>query len=740
MTNKITRQHPIAYFVGLVTASTMATLPLAPLTVAQDSLIEEVVVTARKRQESLQDVPVAVTALTPNQLERGSIMRTTDIDKMVPNVELHQTYIGSESLSATIRGIGYDDIEKSLEPTVGVAVDGVFMASNSGAVFDLFDVESVEVLRGPQGTLFGRNTIGGVINVTRTKPSGEWGLKLQGTFGDQDMTDVKGVLNMPLGERGGLKLAFKNVQSDSHVNNTTLNDRRDFRDSTTVSASIRFDLTDDTSVQFTYDDYDHDTIAPDNLMVGPFPEALTGYLASQANDYKDSPQLNPLEAYMWGNNSTLQITHNWADHEFKYTMGIMDYEEEVHESSWGSATVFFPVNRDQDFKQTSHEFQISSDSDGALNYVVGYYMLEADSFITSGPIQPFTVNHEAEATAVYGELTYDFSEQWSLTLGARYTEEDKEMETYSWPAVVGDQDRIDNNTDPSVLQMYATPEFSDDNLTYRAALQRTFEKGMVYASFSTGFRSGGFFNRGTTPNEVEPYDSEEVDNIEIGIRSNPTDSTQLNITYFNAEYSDMQLPLITPASFPECGKGGAEEDAAGITCSFIANVGETSMDGLEVEGIWMPTSALTLRASLGTLDASYDSYDYAGRDISNTAQLLYAPELTYSLGAEHLSSVFGGELILSANFSYQDDVYTQTPWAIYDPATFPKVTIDSWESLDLSATYLRDTENGTFKVIVYGTDVLEDGNRVQRRYTTGSFTWAELAPRQQFGLTIGYEF
>ncbi len=740
MTKKITTQHPIAYAVGLVTASAMATLPLAPLTLAQDSLIEEVVVTARKRQESLQDVPVAVTALTPNQLERGSIMRTTDIDKMVPNVELHQTYIGSESLSATIRGIGYDDIEKSLEPTVGVAVDGVFMASNSGAVFDLFDVESVEVLRGPQGTLFGRNTIGGVINVTRTKPSGEWGLKLQGTFGDQDMTDIKGVLNMPLGERGGLKLAFKNVQSDSHVNNTTLNGRRDFRDSTTVSASVRFDLTDDTSVQFTYDDYDHDTIAPDNLMVGPFPEALTGYLASQANDYKDSPQLNPLEAYMWGNNSTLQITPNWADHEFKYTMGIMDYEEEVHESSWGSATVFFPVNRDQDFKQTSHEFQISSDSDGALNYVVGYYMLEADSFITSGPIQPFTVNHDAEATAVYGELTYDFSEQWSLTLGARYTEEDKEMETYSWPAVVGDQDRLDNNTDPSVLQMYATPKFSDDNLTYRAALQRTFEKGMVYASYSTGFRSGGFFNRGTTPNEVEPYDSEEVDNIEIGIRSNPTDSTQLNITYFNAEYSDMQLPLITPASFPECGKGGAEEDAAGITCSFIANVGETSMDGLEVEGIWMPTSALTLRASLGTLDASYDSYNYAGRDISNTAQLLYAPELTYSLGGEHISSVFGGELILSANFSYQDDVYTQTPWAIYDPATFPKVTIDSWESLDLSATYLRDTENGTFKIIVYGTDVLEDGNRVQRRYTTGSFTWAEMAPRQQFGLTIGYEF
>ncbi|MBL6897842.1 MAG: TonB-dependent receptor plug domain-containing protein, partial [Luminiphilus sp.] len=129
-------KSPIALAITIAATGTVCSVTIAPNAQAQESLIEEVVVTARKRQESLQDVPVAVTALTPNQLERGSIQRTTDIDKMVPNVELHETYIGSESLSATIRGIGFDDIEKSLEPTVGVAVDGVFMASNSGAVFD----------------------------------------------------------------------------------------------------------------------------------------------------------------------------------------------------------------------------------------------------------------------------------------------------------------------------------------------------------------------------------------------------------------------------------------------------------------------------------------------------------------------------------------------------------------------------------------------------------------------------
>ena len=203
----------------------LCTLPLyAGGAIAQEESvgIEEIVVTARKRQESIQDVPVAVSAISPGQLERGTITSSLDLGKLVPNVELHETNIGSESLSASIRGLSYDDIEKSIEPTVGVAIDGVFLASNSGAVFDFFDVESVEVLRGPQGTLFGRNTIGGVINVQRTEPTGEFGVKLEAVAGDENLTDLKGVINLPLSDKGGIKLSFKNTESDSHIYNTTL--------------------------------------------------------------------------------------------------------------------------------------------------------------------------------------------------------------------------------------------------------------------------------------------------------------------------------------------------------------------------------------------------------------------------------------------------------------------------------------------------------------------------------------
>ena len=704
--------------------------------------LEEIVVTARKRQESIQDVPVAVTALSPGQLERGSITSSLDLAKLAPNVQLHETAIGSESLSASIRGLSYDDIEKSIEPTVGVSIDGVFLASNSGGVFDMFDVESVEVLRGPQGTLFGRNTIGGVISVNRTQPTGEWGGKVEVTSGDENMTDVKAILNMPLGANGGIKIAVKDKQSDSHVYNTTLKMHRPMKDSETFTLSAKYNFTDNTSAQFTYDSYDHNTTAPDNVFVATGFLASIGYgdgaIASKADNWKTSPQLNPLTATLEGNNYTAKVTHTGENYEIKYIMGIMDYEEEVHESSWGINGVFFPVDRDQEFKQTSHEVQFISDFDGPMNVVAGVYMMEADSWITSGPAVQFTADHSVETTAVFGEISYDLSDVWSLTVGARYTEEDKELDSRSWVTGTSNVPRLSNSRDPSLLLNAGTPSFSDDNISYRVVLQREFELGMMYTSYSTGFRSGGFFNRGSTNSELAPFQSEEVESMEIGMRSNPTDNSQLNLTYFMADYSDKQTTIITAGNDPVCGK--SNEFVAGVTCSFVRNAGEVSMEGLELEYVLMPTEELTLRATVGTLDTEIDEFNYNGVDISNKAHMLYAPELTAYFGAEHTSDLGGGTLTINAGWSYKDDMYTQADWSTYDPATGPETVIESYESLDLSATYLKDMGAGTLKVRLYGTDILEEGNRVSRRYDAGAFAWAELAARRQFGVTVGFEF
>jgi iron complex outermembrane receptor protein len=728
-------------------------LPLYANVAVGATVLEEVIVTARKRQESIQDVPVAVTAITPGQLERGSITSSLDLSKLAPNVQLHETNIGSESLSASIRGLSYDDIEKSIEPTVGVAIDGVFLASNSGGVFDFFDVESVEVLRGPQGTLFGRNTIGGVISVKRTAPTGEWGGKVEVTSGADSLTDVKAIINMPLGANGGLKIALKDKESDSFVYNTTLKTNRPMKDSETVSISANYNFTDNTSATLTFDDYDHDTTAPDSL--NPLGG---GMAASEADDWKTSPQMLPLTASLKGENITFKMNHSGENYEIKYIMGIMDYDESVREESWGIGSVnigndadgnplspallagsFFEVDRDQTFKQTSHELQFISDFDGPMNFVAGLYSIEADSFITSGPGQNFNVSHYLDSTAIFGEMTYDLNEAWSITVGGRYTEEEKELDTRSYNGGPdGNAARLaDSYTDE--LLNNANPTFEDSNTSFRVVLQREIEMGMMYASYSTGYRSGGFFNRGITPEENKPFNSEEVASIELGMRTNPTENSQLNVTYFNTDYTDKQTTVIVSPDDVNCDK--VQNANQTITCSFVRNAGDVSMQGIEVEYVLMPTDELTLRATVGTLDTDINEFNYNGVDISDKAYNIYAPELTAYFGAEHTSEVAGGTLSINAGLSYKDDMRTQADWSTYNPETSPTNVIESYESLDLSATYLKDMGEGILKLRLYGTDIIEDGNRISRRYDAGGgFSWAELAPRRQFGVTVGYEF
>ena len=213
--------------------------------------LEEVVVTARKRAESIQDVPVAVTALSAGQIERGIINSVVDLKKLAPNVELIAQPFAGAALSASIRGVGLDDLEKTFEPTVGVSIDGVFLASTAGANVDLFDIESVEVLRGPQGTLFGRNTVGGVININRTKPTKEFGIKLQATFDEFNRQDFQAMVNIPIGERGGIKIAGRNLQSDAFTDNITRGENPDNRDLQNATVSVLYDFTDNFSAQFT---------------------------------------------------------------------------------------------------------------------------------------------------------------------------------------------------------------------------------------------------------------------------------------------------------------------------------------------------------------------------------------------------------------------------------------------------------------------------------------------------------
>ena len=344
---------------------------------SSDYTVEEILVTARKRTESIQDVPVAVSALSVTQIERGNIQRVQDLEKLVPNVEMSDMAFAGGAISAGIRGLTFDDLEKTFETTVGVVIDGVFAASNSGVDLDLFDLESVEVLRGPQGTLFGRNTIGGVINITRTKPTREFGAKIKIDLEEDNTSDLKLILNTPLGDKGGLKVSLRKLQSDSFMFNVTRDEREKARDLESASVSIDFDPTENVNVNFIFDNYNdnsqHNLLAitkfyTNNLGAPQGVFALLGQGAagsgdlSAANDYETVYSAEPFLSGIQGNNMTLRVQWELENHTLKYIAGNNDFTELMDICSWGSPgavvtpNCVFPVVRDQNYEQTSHEY------------------------------------------------------------------------------------------------------------------------------------------------------------------------------------------------------------------------------------------------------------------------------------------------------------------------------------------------------------------------------------------------
>ena len=716
--------------------------------------VEEIIVSARKRSESIQDVPVAVTALSVEQVERGNIQRVQDLEKLSPNVEMYDMAFGGGGMSAAIRGLSFDDLEKTFEPTVGTVIDGVFAASNSGTDLDLFDLESVEILRGPQGTLYGRNTIGGVISINRTKPTRDFGVKFKTDLEEDNTSDVKLIVNTPLGDNGGLKVSLRRLQSDNFAFNVTRNEREKMRDLTAASVVVDFDPAENLNVNFTFDNYNdnsqHNLLNITEFYVNKLgaPQGVFALLGqgnagsgalSKENDYMTVYSAEGFYSGIQGNNMSLRVNWDLDDHVLKLISGNNDFAELMDVCSWGSpgavvtANCVFPVVRDQTYEQTSHEIQLVSDKDGPLNYVLGFYTIETEANMDSGPVQNFRSVQDAEAWAIFGDLSYDLSDLWTVSLGLRYTEEEKVFNIKTFASYDNKVART-----PTVLDLDG--DFEDENIQHKVVIQRNTDFGMIYLSHSTGFRSGGFNARGTTAESVGPFGSEEVETIELGIRSELLDNRLvLNLTAFTNDYTDKQETIVTPGDGSIVVNGVPQ--TCGTTCTFVRNAGEVSIDGLEFEAKYRATERLAFTAAVGLLDAEYDEFINNGVDVSAFAKLKMAPDYTASLSWEYIAPVNSGELIFAGTFSSKDDYY-----GTYDPEVYifgpgADIITDGESKLDLSLTYNTVTAGGTnMTFTVFGNDILEDGAYIVRPFDAGAFAFATPQKRQHFGISLGLEF
>lgn len=654
--------HAIAFGLALAAAGAQAQEPSPPPTAeAQGDAVrlDTITVTARKREETLQDVPVAVTAFTPEALDRLNVRDLGDLDAQVPNLTIYAARGSNSTVTAYIRGVGQSDPLWGVDPGVGIYLDDVYIARPQGALLDVFDVDRVEVLRGPQGTLYGKNTIGGAIKyISRALPTELEGFG-QITVGNYDQLDVKAGIGGPLGGSEALRarVAAASLNRDGFGENLTNGAPVTDKEINALRFGLGAYVTDDFDIQFAFDWIDDQSGVRGAQMLAPNPFAPGFAPLDDRYDIR-SGMLNINDTEMKGASATAnwQASEDWF---FKYVVAKRESDTQTNIDFDTTPAKVADVKAFYSDQQISQELQANFDGGGRARGVMGLYWFDGEAggqvlnnFFdllfgdTRGTV--FT-----ESIAVYADWTFDLTDRLKLDIGARYTDEDKHAvvlnrgysdDTFTTPiSVVADFNKTINfkNVSPKVsLDYQITPDI------------------MVYGLATRGFKSGGFNIRAqatAVPRSAEPFDDEQVDSFEIGSKMALLDQRLfLNLAYFYNDYQDIQLSVFT--AFDSNGDGTNDAFFGDFT-----NAGAGTVQGLEVEYQWLPTENWLISGNLAWLDAEYDEFIYAGVNIADEQEFTNAPEFSGALNVEYRTDVGnGGELSFRVGYSYQSEVTATT--------------------------------------------------------------------------------
>ena len=677
-------------YAGTLAAAASAQLAAQAQAPAPSSL-EEITVTARRVEENLQDTPLAVSVFSGDELTERQIFETTELDQLVPNLQFadNAPLAGNNSSSQVfIRGIGQTDPTSTVDPGVGLYLDDVYIGSAIGGTMTLRDIQSIQVLRGPQGTLFGRNTIGGAILVTTVEPGDELGGTFRGGFGSDSLIDAFAAFDAPFSETFKSRFSVGIRQQDGYV---TRSDGIDLGDTDTWTATAKFVVEPSDTFRATVAlDYTESDENGTPLVFAAITETATfprvASLDAQCPGLTDGavppPGLpdepavpmtqddrcaNDLQARgPYANNGTfalgstlensgLGLSLAWDLSDALVIESITSYRNLDWAGVRDADNTPLPILHtiyDVDGDQLSQELQLTYQTE-ALTGVLGvyYFEQESDDIVTvelNPPppgIQRDSDNNavDNDSWAVFTQWTYDFNDRLSLTAGGRYTEETKR----AFP------DQFDLAT-PAVKQVPAQwyeDTFSD--FTPSASLAyRWSDQGMFYVSYAQGFKGGGWnshFNAVLTPDQqaaLHPFRPEEAETLEVGAKLDlAADTLRLNAALFSSDYTDMQVTYRGPAP-----NGVAP---------FLTNAGKASIDGAELELTWLATRALSVEGSLGFLDATIDQLDniplaVLPPDLRAGNALPFAPETQAHLGLAYDAQAGNLALTPRLDVSYTD--------------------------------------------------------------------------------------
>lgn len=585
----------------LMSAALSASLTaLTPVPViAEPGVIEEVVVTARRREENLQSVPVAVSAFNDATLERQGINDITELQQQLPNTTLQVSRATNSTLTAFIRGIGQQDPLWGFEPGVGIYIDDVYIARPQGAVLDILDVESIEVLRGPQGTLYGKNTIGGALKYQTRKLGNSPDFQVTaraGSFGKQDLV-ISG--SVPLIEDklylGG---GIATLQRDGFGEFENTGEENYNKDLQSAHIKLQWDISDSLSLALNADKTEDDSNPRGGYRLTP--SLVTGQ--QSYSDIYDSdtslPNRNEVETQGYSAKLTWDINDDW---QFKSISAMREGDTYTSIDFDATAINTFDVPAIYDDEQTTQEFQLNYSGD-TFSVVSGLYYFQGDAcgaFDVILGLAGITLENggcvETRSYSAYSQASFDLSDSLSLNVGGRYTSDEKEAAVYRH-VFAGTKFPQDIATPIAVQSDFIDDESWSEFSPHIGVQYQVNDDVMTYASFTSGFKSGGFdmrANQAANPNANEPFDPELVNSYEVGIKSTLLDNQlRLNAAVFYNDYQDMQVTV---------------QRAVGTTdfASQVINAGESEMFGVELESTFALTDSLSLTGVLGYIDAEF---------------------------------------------------------------------------------------------------------------------------------------
>jgi iron complex outermembrane receptor protein len=716
---------------------------LASDVLAQDSLVlEEITVTAQRREQSLQDVPVSVTAITGDEIGEGGITGVMDVAMETPNFTMTQFNIGEPQYF--IRGIGTTLDSAGADPAVATFIDEVYIGRAGGGSMDLYDLERIEVLRGPQGTLFGKNVVGGAISVSTRKPTEDFNAKLGITAGNFSALGVRGHINGAISDSVNGSFSFVSRSRDGFVDNVV--DGKEYHDEDNLSfrGQLAFAPSDTVGIRIIADWSDDDQAGncrnvnntslndPFGLAVplyDPVIAAQTGgdirKCASSQGAFQKREIMGLMARIDWElANSTLTSITAYRETDYQWS-------EDLAGLPVGLTTFNLIDAAYEESDQISQEFRLTSSGDGALDWLVGAFFMEedidrAENFVGSwGP--PFAAQgfvlldgdivfgqkNKTTSTAIYGQLDWHINDSFSLSVGGRFAKDEKKITQ----SLINNEDpafdsallsqligmpinlvvlgipangptellTFINTGNPAALNGPYSVDASDDwnEFVPSASLSWNFsDNSLLYFTASKGYKSGAYVaQRTTAETAVVPLEPEFATNFEVGLKTELMDNrVRLNASVFTMDYEDLQVFRL-------------------VGSLLVGASAEATTQGIEIDATALLSENWIVNASYGYLDAEYDTFISGSDDLSGNT-LPRSADNSFTINSNYTFNVSGGSTLdFGLNYAYKGEYFLEV-------SNVPESIEGKYGLLDAKLAWT--SADGNWQAIAWGKNITDE--------------------------------